>query len=148
MRGIVNEPEDILVIQKQSNLDTVLNRVTLKKQSGRTVPETVQDFKTRYGVEGEVLRFDFYRGFSWILEMIPGKWSDFSSWKQNITSTKNKWKLLESTEKSSLEVMMLKQSKRAVGCFVLSGVLVVVSCFSLISTIERKYAIIGASMTK
>lgn len=125
VRGIVNEPEDILVIQKQRNTDAVLNRITIKKQSGRTVLETVQDFKTRYGVEGEVLRFDFYRGFSWILEMIPGKWSDFSSWKQNIISTKNKWELVESVEKSSLEVMVLKQSKRAVGCFGVACVLVI-----------------------
>lgn len=129
VRGIVDEPEDIFVIQKQGNTDAVLDHITIKRQSGRTVPETVQDLKTRYGVDGEALRFDFYRRGSWILELIPGKWSDFSGWRQNIRSAENKWKLLESTEKSSLEVVRLEQSKRAAGCYTVAGVLMV--AFSL-----------------
>lgn len=123
VRGVLNEPEDILVIQKQSNIEAILNRITIKKQSGRSVPETVEDFTGTYGVSGEVLRFDFYRGLSWIFELVPGKWSDFSGWKQNISSAKKQWELLESTEKSVMEIMFLRQTKKAASCFIIACVL-------------------------
>lgn len=123
VRGVLNEPDDILVIQKQSNIDTILNRITVKKQSGRSVSETVQDFNGRYGVGGEVIRFDFYGGLSWAFELIPGKWSDFSGWKQNISSVKKQWGVLESVEKSTMEIMLLRQTKKAVICFILAWVL-------------------------
>lgn len=126
VRGIVNEPEDIFVIQKQNNTEDILNHITIKKRPDRTVPETLQDFKVRYGVDGEVLRFDFYRNLSWILELIPGKWSDFSGWKRNIAATKDNWNFLEGSEKSSLEMMMLEKNKRSVGCFVMACVLMTV----------------------
>lgn len=119
VRGVLNEPEDILVIQKQSNIDTILNRITVKKQSGRSVPQTVADFTERYGVSGEVIRFDFYGGLSWVFELIPGKWSDFSGWKQNISSVKKQWGVLESAEKSTMEIMFLSHTKKAVICFIL-----------------------------
>lgn len=119
VRGVLNEPEDILVIQKQSNIDTILNRITVKKQSGRSVPQTVADFTERYGVSGEVIRFDFYSGLSWVFELIPGKWSDFSGWKQNISSVKKQWGVLESAEKSTMEIVFLSHTKKAVICFIL-----------------------------
>lgn len=123
VRGVLNEPEDILVIQKQSNIDTILNRITVKKQSGRSVPETVADFTERYGISGEVIRFDFYGGLSWVFELIPGKWSDFSGWKQNISSVKKQWGVLESAEKSTMEVTLLSHTKKAVICYILGLVM-------------------------
>ncbi len=126
VRGVLHEPEEILVIQKQSNIDTILDRITVKKQSGSSVPKTVQDFTERYGVSGEVLRFDFYGGLSWLFELIPGKWSDFSGWNQNISSAKEEWELLESTQKSMMELMFLRQTKKAFICFLFA--LVLASC--------------------
>ena len=123
VRGVVSEPENILVIQKQSNIDTILNRITVKKQSGSSVAETVQDFTVRYNVGGEVLRFDFYSGISWIFELIPGKYSDFSGWKQNASSVKKQWILLDSTEKSMMEIVFLKQRKKAFTCFIFAWLL-------------------------
>jgi hypothetical protein len=117
VRGILNEPEDILVIQKQSTIDAILNGITIKRKSHSTVPETVENFCVTYGVNGEALRFDFYRGFSWLLELIPGKWSDFSGWKQNISAVKKEWELLESSEKSMSELNFLRHTKKAIGCF-------------------------------
>lgn len=163
VRGVLNEPEDILVIQKQSSIDTILDRITVKKQSGRSVPETVSDFTGRYGVSGEVIRFDFYGGLSWVFELIPGKWSDFSGWKQNISSVKKQWGVLESAEKSTMEIMFLRHTKKAVICFMISwvlGSLAVGIVFrghnrrqnSKISlrphTVEKECDIIGTSITK
>lgn len=138
VRGILNEPEDIFVIQKQSTIDAMLNRITIKRKPHSTVMENVENLCVTYGVGGKALRFDFYRSFSWILELIPGKWSDFSGWKQNTSAAKEEWQLLKGSEKSMSELKFLSHTKKAMGCFACGCVAAVLFMNTILKKIPNK----------
>lgn len=114
IRGVLSEPEEILVIQKSAAGDGTLNRITVKAQKGRRVSETVSAFKSKYGLSGEVLRFDFYQNFNWLVELIPGKWSDFDGWTQNMEEKTQEFSLLSGVQKSTMEVLYLTKIKQGI----------------------------------
>ena len=136
VRGVVDIQEPVLIVQKQENMTGILNRITVRKRTGENVQETLQKFTSAYGVSGEALRFDFYRSPVWMLEVIPGKWSDFAGWKQNIQSYQKKWVLLGSAQKGIMEFLYEKQVRKEVLCFLFAGAGMVVLLWS-----EGKYYI-------
>ena len=119
VRGVVKEPADLLIVQaagiaQELSFDRI--SIALPKNGEGTsltgmnggIQETDRQltgeaFMNRYGLSARVLRWDYLTGFSWLKELIPGKWSDFDGWKQNLDQYKKARELLKSTEKSAVE---------------------------------------------
>lgn len=66
-------------------------------------------FLMQNGLDGEVLRFDYLRGFQWLFELVPGKWSDFSGWKENYNHKKQDVDLMLRVRKHGVEIYYEKQ---------------------------------------
>ena len=114
VRGVFNKPEEILVIQKREEMEGRLNRVTVKKERGKTAAETARLFGDTYGIYGEVLRWDYYQSLTWILEMIPGKWSDFEGFRKNLESKKEEFRILSYVEKEYHRNYIYRRNKKSI----------------------------------
>lgn len=80
VRGVLREPEEVLVVQETGET-TVFDWITLEK-SGNT-KERARKFKDSYGLGEMILT---HTGEGWakqVLGLVPGKWSDFSGWQAN-----------------------------------------------------------------
>lgn len=66
-------------------------------------------FLARNGLAGRALRFDDLRGLSWLSELIPGRWSDFSGWKENYRNKRQDFELVMQVHKNSLEIYYVEQ---------------------------------------
>lgn len=95
IRGVVSLPQSGVVIEGSVNgitgsgTDTAeesryYNRITV--EGGKV--EDAELFLMQVGLEGKVLRMDYLRSLHWLTELIPGKWSDFSGWKENFKQKK------------------------------------------------------------
>lgn len=139
VRGVINVQAPVLVIQHQNDMGGTLNRITMERKQGDSVVETVEKFLAVYGVNGEPLRFDFYRSPEWILELIPGKWSDFDGWKKNILSYQKKWSFLQQAQKGIMEHFYENQMKKEVLCFLVAGGMMVLFCITGGKYYSRKH---------
>ena len=88
IRGVMREPgRSVIVagglwdITGQSNERELprYDRITVEGADAREG----EAFLTRHALAGGVLRLDCLRDIAWLPELIPGKWSDFSGWKEN-----------------------------------------------------------------
>lgn len=83
------------------------NRITVE---GGKVSDA-EEFLMMNGLDGEVLRLDYLRRLHWITELVPGKWSDFSGWKNNITKKKEGFGLISRISKNSVELYYERQCR-------------------------------------
>lgn len=109
IRGVFASPQKLLIVQDSREGDVaVWNRITVSLKQGQSVPAAEEDFLVRHGITGTPLRWDFYQNMSWLWELVPGKWSDFSGWSENIREKSQELKQLLQTEKSAIELEYLK----------------------------------------
>ncbi len=96
------------------------NRITL---ACRDVAEG-EAFLAKNGLDGKVLRLDYLKNLHWLTELVPGKWSDFSGWKDNITSKKEDFGLILQISKNSVELCYEHQCRLYMWCKGLEAVCV------------------------
>lgn len=86
------------------------NRITIE---GGKVADA-EEFLMMNGLDGEVLRLDYLRSLHWLTELVPGKWSDFSGWKDSFARKKQEFRLISQISKNSVELYYERQCRRYV----------------------------------
>ena len=84
IRGVVQQPEKRCVSTGDRQKKKVFRRLTLAGDK----MEEAQNFLLRYSLTGHVLRMDYLRNWQTLSELVPGRWSDFSGWKENVQTRK------------------------------------------------------------
>lgn len=98
IRGVIGEPSQILIVEEQeeSALFMYLSMCTY----GEIQPE---NFLNRYGLDFLRISEEKWWKPSELLKLVPGKWSDFDGWKNNIEKERSVQKALKSRERSVFE---------------------------------------------
>lgn len=119
IRGVVKEPGNILI--GQFNTENTCERINLLyTDKEKTSTRTASDFLNKYGINGQVLHYEHRKNLNYLTELIPGKWSDFSGWKQNIKEMQQQEKISSQSEKSEIESLYLgwiRKRNAAALCF-------------------------------
>lgn len=103
------------------------DRISFYAENAKDGRKAAEDFMNRYGWNAEILRFDLYQDLSWAKELIPGKWSDFSGWKENLKNQKKQKEQVSRMRKSCLEteyLRLLRERNR----YILLGIAGIVMC--------------------
>lgn len=109
VRGVLREPEDIVICQEGGvEQDAEFDHISIWRDVSQSIKMTEERFLGTYGLDGQVLRFDMYRDLKWITELIPGKWSDFSGWKNNIEEKKQEFAALKSAPKDGIALVYMR----------------------------------------
>lgn len=106
VRGVLKEPRNLLVVENGST-DAEFDRLTLARTNGKTKGRTAERFIESYGLAAEQLRYDILEP-AYLLELVPGKWSNFLQLQKNLAKIKADAAHLVTIEQSSLEVLWLK----------------------------------------
>lgn len=116
VRGVIREPENLLLCEipdissnssSDSSSDISFDRISFFAENAEDGRKTAEEFMNRYGLNVEILRFDYYQNLFWIKELIPGKWSDFSGWNKNLENQKEQKEQISRMRKSCLETEYL-----------------------------------------
>lgn len=112
VRGVVDEPGRILLCQASEG--ERFTRISIVRSAGhtKTLPRTAAEFMNRYGLNAHILYFNRIGSLSWILELVPGKWSDFSGWRQNGRQFRQENEFTKQCQKSAVESLYLEWIKR------------------------------------
>lgn len=109
VRGVFPSPGKLLILQDSREGEEITwDRITVCRKPGQSVRSAGEDFLVRHGMDGTLLRWDFYQDLSWLGELVPGKWSDFSGWSENIREKSQELRQLLQTEKSAVELEYLR----------------------------------------
>lgn len=153
VRGVVKEPQNIMLCQSITNDETVPKTQTgnsgnqqtgssennqqeiyydkislLYTDKSRAINRTAAEFISRYGLDGQILHYEYKRNLSWFTDLIPGKWSDFSGWKENLKTLQSDEKILKQCEKSTVESLYLEWIWKRNNCFLMCLVMADFSC--------------------
>lgn len=114
IRGVIQWPEKGVVLTGDRNgiaegaemgASFCYDRITISSEK----PADGEAFLMRNGLDGAQLRLDYLRGAAWLLELVPGKWSDFSGWKENYKNKIRDVDLMMRVKKHSVEIFYEKQ---------------------------------------
>lgn len=144
VRGIVKEPQNIMLCQSAANDETASGTQTgsngnqqtgssennqqeicydkislLYTDKSKAINRTAAEFISRYGLDGQILHYEYKRNLSWFTDLIPGKWSDFSGWKENLKTLQSDEKILKQCEKSTVESLYLEWIWKRNNCFLM-----------------------------
>ena len=153
VRGIVKEPQNIMLCQSAANDETASGTQTgsngnqqtgssennqqetcydkislLYTDKSKAINRTAAEFISRYGLDGQILHYEYKRNLSWFTDLIPGKWSDFSGWKENLKTLQSDEKILKQCEKSTVESLYLEWIWKRNNCFLMCLVMADFSC--------------------
>lgn len=104
VRGVFSSPKRLVILQGAPDGEiSDYNRMTLQQKPGQSPKELGESFLIRHSLDGNLLRWDFCQGLSWLGELVPGKWSDFAGWSANLEQMADAMRRISQTEKSSLE---------------------------------------------
>ena len=155
IRGVVSLPQSGVVIEGSVNgitgsgTDTAeesryYNRITV--EGGKV--EDAELFWMQVGLEGKVLRMDYLRSLHWLTELIPGKWSDFSGWKENFKQKKQDFGLLSKIDKNCVELYYENQCRLYIWDTVLEAVCVMgaLVCFLRTGIVSSVYSALNAGL--
>lgn len=127
IRGVIKEPGEMLICET-TEPETGFNRISILAEAGEGYLKA-KDFISGYSLAAQPLRFDLYQNLAWIQEMIPGKWSDFDGWKENIKEKRQEFQFVSGAAKSNPELLYLGWVKRrnlywalgigCIGCYLL-----------------------------
>ena len=123
VRDVFSFPEKLVILQdigEEAKGDW--DRITIQSKEGRPVKDLGEKFLVRHGLTGQVLRWDVLRSLSWLSELVPGKWSDFSGWSRNIEEKRREFQAMTEIEKSAVELEYQKLLKKRALCLALGGV--------------------------
>lgn len=104
VRDVLDEPAHLVMVQAQQESDELLFdyiNISLDKNDDRKL--TGENFILQNNLSAHILRWDYLYEFSWLTEMIPGKWSDFDEWKQNFENHRKAVNLVKNAEKTSIQ---------------------------------------------
>lgn len=124
VRGVLREPEEVLVVQETGET-TVFDWITLEK-SGNT-KERARNFKDSYGLYEMLL---IHTGESLperVLGLVPGKWSDFSGWQANMERRREELAAEVGLKKSIFELAEQEERRKASFLWLGSGALLLCS---------------------
>lgn len=91
----------------------------LYTDKSKAINRTAAEFISRYGLDGQILHYEYKRNLSWFTDLIPGKWSDFSGWKENLKTLQSDEKILKQCEKSTVESLYLEWIWKRNNCFLM-----------------------------
>lgn len=102
-------PKTRLVICGSADADSSCpyNRITL----AGTHTEDGEAFLQQNSLDGALLRLDYLQGPGWLTELVPGKWSDFSGWKENWKQKQQDITHLSQAGCNSLELCFKEQCR-------------------------------------
>ena len=64
--------------QKIINEEICYDKISLLyTDKSKAINGTAAEFISRYGLDGQILHYEYKRNLSWFTDLIPGKWSDF-----------------------------------------------------------------------
>ncbi len=138
IRGVFSSPKRLIIVQGVGSGQEGFRRITLQRMWRQPIKALGEEFLMRHGLNGSLLRWDLVGGLSWIQELIPGKWSDFSGWIKNLQEKSKELELIARTEKGTLELEYLRLEKKGVLCLILGGILVWGEAFALLGSISTK----------
>ena len=135
VRGVVASPGHLLVVEVQDP-DTRFRRITLKPSGKDAGQGGAKQFAASYGLAVRQIRYDLFSGERF-MEMIPGKWSDFTGWKQSIGRFGEDASLLLTAEKSSREEQYLLLCAKCAGWMIAGMSCLVIGSSKFLSWKER-----------
>lgn len=120
IRGVMKLPESGVVCVNPQDINGVkgddeekdetpyYDRITIDS------PNTAdaEAFLMQSNLNGKELRMDYLKDLCWLTELVPGKWSDFSGWKENIKRKKQDFTLLSQVQKNSIELCCENQCRQ------------------------------------
>lgn len=147
--GIVKQPQNIMLCQNIENYGASSGTQTGSRRDQQTgslsennqqevcydkislfyidkskaMNRTAVEFINRYGLDGQILHYEYKRNLRWFTDLIPGKWSDFSGWKENFKTLQSDEKKLKQCGKSMVESLYLEWIWKRNSCFVLCVVM-------------------------
>lgn len=107
IRDVLKAPADVILFQEQDR-DAAFSRMTIWENDSNRKNE-VEVFCGRYGIKMRLLADEWSLGVEELLELVPGKWSDFEGWKQNIKEWKSQKEDEERIQKSILDKITLNK---------------------------------------
>lgn len=123
--AVLKMPQDAVIVGGKCGIDIAgYDRITL---DSRQVKDG-ETFLMQKGLSGKVLRFDCLKSPVWLLELIPGKWSDFSGWQKNLEQKVKDFTLLSQIHKTGVELDYENQCRR----YLWNTALEVVCIFALV----------------
>lgn len=105
IRGVLHMPEKMIVVETDER-DDRFQRITVRTQEGISRKMSAERLAGSYGLDVTQICFALLSRER-LLELIPGKWSDFSGWTENIRALWQDAVFLIAVEKSSLELVWL-----------------------------------------
>lgn len=147
IRGVVNLPQSGVMlggsVKGMTEIKTeddggVYDRITV----GGGKAEDAEMFLVQNGLDGKILRLDYLRSLRWLTELIPGKWSDFTGWKDSFTQKKEDFGLLFQINKNSIELYFMHQCFLYIRDMVLEAVCVAGAlCTACVHSKALKYIV-------
>lgn len=104
IRGIVNVPGSGVFVSV-SGKKAVFDRLTIESKN----PQDAAQFLLQHGLSGHVLRMDYLKNMDTLSELVPGKWSDFTGWKESLAGRKTKLRQIAQMQKNGIEYEYEKQ---------------------------------------
>lgn len=112
VRGVLTGPDALVVLEASGIREEVsFNRLTIRVPAGMSPQLAGQRLMTMYGIEGTQIRMDYYDGWHFLRELIPGKWSDFAGWRTNWHTMCVNWQQVSRLQKGALERRHISLSK-------------------------------------
>ncbi len=113
VRGVVEEPSELLMVQTYGMEEEIqYDKISVRLSAGGSRRGEGEKFAACYGIDARAVRWDYLYTYHWIAEMIPGKWSDFDSWRRNLKEYREGRELAVSTGRSLIETAGLRYVRR------------------------------------
>lgn len=150
VRGVVQEPDDILLCQMQeqtgigsgtdSDSAVTFDRINLlvTEESG-TASQTVEQFINCYGLDADSLHFERKQNLHWLTELTPGKWSNFSGWSTNLKTLQSDRQRLRQCEKSGIESLYMDWVDRRNIFLAAAALMAICQIICLLRAIPKKH---------
>lgn len=167
VRGVVQKPEDVLLCQMPKQAGTAsmqtgtgsgntfgygsgsgtdsdsavtFDRINLlfTGESG-TSSQTAEQFVNRYGLSADILHFERKQNLSWLTELIPGKWSNFSGWSTNLKTLQSDRQRLRQCEKSGIESLYMGWVDRRNIFLAAAALMAICQIICLLRAIPKKH---------
>ena len=150
VRGVVQEPDDILLCQMQeqtgigsgtdSDSAVTFDRINLLvTEESKTASQTVEQFINCYGLDADSLHFERKQNLHWLTELTPGKWSNFSGWSTNLKTLQSDRQRLRQCEKSGIESLYMGWVDRRNIFLAAAALMAICQIICLLRAIPKKH---------
>lgn len=119
VRGILKSPEELLVVQNHDG-EAGFDRITVAYTGTGRRQHGAEVLINRYAINVQPINVPSLE-LEKLLELIPGKWSDFMGWKQKLKQRAEEREEFSALQKSSMEQVCLGLWKRGWICVAAGG---------------------------